>query len=1153
MRNKALLRMLCCGIALSVFPSLVFSQLLAYSNQKSKKFTEKENTSNTIKLREALLKLKEFYKADILFEEGLVANHEVLRNLIDNKNTVEQNIESILQPTGLRFKKIKKNSYVILPSTINKATTAIENKTQELIKTAETSTEAVVESQVAGTVVDDKGIALAGVSILIKGTSKGTLTDEKGAYKIEVESPNAILVFSFIGFKKQEITVLQKSLINVQMIPENQALEEVVVTALGIKKEKRALGYAVSEIKGDELTKARSTNIANSLAGKVAGLNISGTATGPSGSSRIVIRGNGSISGNNQPLIIVDGIPINNDNLGSVNIGANRDGTWTGADRGDGISSLNPDEIENISVLKGATAAALYGSRASNGVILVTTKGGKSEKGIGLEVNSNFVAEDLLIKSYNDYQYEYGLGNNGVKPTTVAQTATRNSWGGKLDGSNAMFYDGVERPYLAVKDNLKKFYQIGTTLTNSVALTGATEKVTYRFSMNDLNNKGVLPNNTLHRNNFALNLNGNLGKNISFVANAKYIIEKNHNRPRVNDSPGNANFTMYVLPTSLGVDVLRNAVFDANGNEKVWSDNQFTQNPYFATEQFQQDDEKKRIITSFEPKYTINEWLYVKGRLGFDNFNHYYKNIEPYGTGYALRGNYAVSTRNFTETNTELLVGFNKKFGEKFSVSALLGGNQMRQVTRVTEFSASNSFNIPFFYDISNIDPSARSLSEAYIEKRINSVYGSAELSYNNILFLTATARNDWFSTLAAGKNSIMYPSVGLSFVASEAFVLPEAINYLKFRSSWAQAGGDTDPYNLSLYYALNGAHLGSPIAQVSSNRVPNANLQPLTSTASELGLEAKLFRNKVNVDLAVYNRKTTNDIVAATISGASGYNSALFNVGAIQNSGVELLLGVAITKTKSFTWDASFNMGYNKSEVLSLYGNLNTLRVDQSRPGATFIQQTIGLPYSQIQGYDFKRDASGNIVYNAQGFAMQGDLKNFGTGVSPYTLGLNNTFSFKGVSLSVLVDGKFGGYIYSGTNALAYRFGLAKETLVGREGGVLGAGVTQSGEPNTVKAPAQAYYSGWYSSIATPFVYQSDFIKLRQIVLEYSIPAKYLNKLPFKGASVSIVGRNLAILMKKTPNIDPESTYNNGNAQGLEFAGTPSTRSFGMNVNLKF
>ncbi|CAG5001039.1 TonB-dependent receptor P3 [Dyadobacter sp. CECT 9275] len=1127
------------------------AQVLAYTSQRSKPAVASEPATQ-MKLVDALIHLKKHYKADILFEESMMSDVVVTNFNLDKNRSAEYNIEQLLKHTNLVLRKVRDNAYMILPRRPQIAPISAPQPTGTINGQAEIRAK-VADMLIKGTVTDATGEGLPGVNVLVKGTAIGTNTDVNGKYEINVPAAESVLIFSSIGFQKQEIIVGQRNIVDVKLATETATLDEVVVTALGIKREKKALGYSISEVKGEELTQARSTNIANSLVGKVAGLNISSTATGPSGSSRIVIRGNGSISGNNQPLIIVDGIPINNDNLGSVAIGANRDGSWTGSDRGDGISSLNPDEIESISVLKGATAAALYGSRASNGAILVTTKGGKADKGIGVEVNSNFLAEDLLFKTYKDYQYEYGLGSNGVKPTTVAQTATRNSFGGRLDGSNAMSYDGVERPYVAAKNNLRDFYNVGTTFTNSIALTGATEKVTYRLSMNDLNNKGVLPNNTLRRNNFALNTNGNLGKNLSFVANVKYINERNHNRPRVNDSPGNANFTMYVLPTSLNVDVLKNAQTNAAGNEIVWSDNQYTQNPYFATEKFQQDDHKKRVIASFEPKYNVTDWLYLKGRIGFDNFNYRYKAIEPYGTGYVLRGSYTSSLRDFTEINKELMAGINKKFGEKYALNVFVGGNMMKQVTELNDVSANNSFNIPFFYDVSNIDPAARTVTEAYIEKRINSVYGSAEFSYNNYFFVTATARNDWFSTLAKGKNSIFYPSFGVSFVASEAFTMPAAINFLKFRGSWAQAGGDTDPYNLSLYYSLSGAHLGSALAQINGTRVPNSGLQPLTSTVSEIGLETKLFNNLLNIDLALYDRKTTNDIVSATISQTSGYTSALFNVGAIRNRGVELLLSSTIINNKKFTWDASFNMGFNDSEVQKLYGDLQTLRVDQSRPGSSFIHQDIGKSYSRIKGYDFKRDANGNIVYNSQGLALAGDIKDFGSGVSPYTLGLNNSFSYKGITMSVLVDGKFGGYIYSGTNALAYRFGLHKETLEGREGGVTGAGVTQSGEINTAKARAQAYYSNWYSAIATPFVYKSDFIKLRQIILQYTVPTRFLGKMPFKGASISIVGRNLAILMKKVPIIDPEATYNNSNAQGVEFAGTPPTRSYGVNLNLKF
>lgn len=1001
------------------------------------------------------------------------------------------------------------------------------------------------DTEVKGRVTDNNGEPLYGVNVMIKGTTRGTTTNDKGDYSLRV-GKGATLTFSYIGFSAKEMAVGNNSTLNVSLAPGDAMLNEVVVTALGIKKEKKALGYAVSEVKGDELTQARTLNLGNNLQGRIAGLNVSAPASGPAGSTRIVIRGNGSISGNNQPLIVVDGIPINNDNLGNA-------GMWGGGDRGDGISSLNPDEIENISVLKGATAAALYGSRASNGAILVTTKGGKAGKGIGVEVNSNFVAEDILIKKFDGYQYQYGAGNRGLKPTTVQEALTSNSWGAKLDGSSVIQFDGKSRPYSAIQDNLRNYYQTGSTFTNSVALTGATESVTYRFSMNDLRNTSVVPNSGLNRNNYALNVNANLGKNLSIVTNIKYIVEKAKNRPRLSDSPGSATYAINAMPTSLGVAALQESQVDDRNYELTWSDNIYIQNPYYAAYNWLNEDQKNRVIGTFEPRYNITDWLYVKGRIGFDNYNYRYQEQTPYGTPFSLRGNYNVTNRNFTETNADLMLGVEKKITDRIGLNVLVGGNQMRQEGRFSNYG-SGPLNIPFFYDISNSDPAGRGLGESWFRKRINSLYGSAEVSFNNYLFVTATARNDWFSTLAPGNNSILYPSVGASFVLSEAVKLPSVVNYLKLRSSWAQAGGDTDPYNLSLYYALSGAHLGAPLAQISGGTVPNANLQPLTSTTFEAGFDTRLFNNRIGLDFAYYTRKTTNDIVGATISATSGFGNALFNVGEIQNNGVELMLNYNVLKTKSLSWETSINMGYNVSKVVNLYGNLTTLRVDENRTRSAYINHVVGLPYSQVQGFDYKRDANGNVVHNAQGFPIQGDLKNFGTGVAPLTLGWNNSFRYKGVGVSFLIDGKFGGYLFSGTNAYAHRRGLAVETLEGRETGqYVGVGVNEKGERNTVAVNPQDYAERVFN-VATPFVYKSDFLKLRQIIIDYTLPSKFLGaKSPIKGASISIVGRNLAILMSKIPNIDPESTYNNSNAQGLELAGVPSTRSLGVNLNLKF
>ena len=1008
-------------------------------------------------------------------------------------------------------------------------------------------------NELTGHVRFDGAGPIVGATITIKETRESTITNEDGFFRLRNVRPGATIQVSYVGYKLQEYAVTGPTL-EISISQEAQKLEEVVVTALGIKKERKALGYSVTEIKGDELTQARSVNIANSLVGKVAGLNVTSTATGPGGSTRITIRGNASIIGNNQPLIVLDGIPMNNDDLGTV-------GEWGGQDQGDGISSLNPDEIESISVLKGGTAAALYGSRASNGAILVTTKSGsRTAKTPLIEIGSNFVAEDLLNKKIKDYQYEYGTGDRGVggllgvKPTSADPNLNQtNSFGAKLDGSPVIQYDGKMRPYSPVKDNFSKFYNTGTNWTNTFAISGGSDKLTYRFTMSDLNSHGIVPNNTLVRDNVGINLNMNPSKRLSILVNAKYIREKNKNRPRVSDSPGSANYTIWTMPTSLSVATMKANKYDSSGFEKVWSNNQYVQNPYFAVEDFREQDTKDRYIGVVEPRFNITDWLFIKGRVGFDQFNRRENDITPTGTGYSIGGGYNTGLENFRESNLDLMLGLNKKITNSIGIDALLGGNRMRQIYIFDSYGG-GPFNIPFFYDISNVSTANKSLGYTYKEKRTNSVYGSVDLSYSNFVYLTFTGRNDWFSTLAANKNSIFYPSVGLSFVLSDALKLPAAINFAKLRGSWAETGGDADPYNLLLNYALTGATQGSPLAQVNQSQVPNPNLQPYLVTSSEIGLEGRMFNNRLGVDLALYTRDTKNDIVGASISPSSGYTSALFNVGRISNKGIELLLSYKVNISQNLNWEPSFNMGYNKSKVITLYKDLDKYFVEEPRPRVSAIYQVVNKPFAQILGNAYLRDSkSGEVVYNSQGLPETDPvLKSFGSGIAPYIMGFTNSFRFGAFGFSFLIDGKFGGKIYSGTNALASRYGLSKATLPGRETGVIGKGVTEGGAPNAVVVDAETYYSNLYN-FAEPFIYSSDFIKLRQVIFDYTVPSKVYNKSPFKSITISLVGRNLWTIVKHTPIIDPESGYSSSNAQGQEFAGMPATRTMGVNLNLKF
>lgn len=998
--------------------------------------------------------------------------------------------------------------------------------------------------QLSGKVTSQDKQGVVSATVKVKSSKNATTTNADGAFSFNVPAGNVVLEVSSVGFVTKDVQVAaNQNTVEVVLTAQVGELADVVVTALGIKKEKKALGYALSEVKGDELTRARTNSVVSNLVGKVAGLNVSSTATGAGGSTRVVLRGNTSISDNNQPLYVIDGVPLDNQNRGSA-------GMWGGSDAGDGIQMINPDEIETISVLKGGNAAALYGARASAGVILITTKKGSSRKGLGIEINSNATVESVI--DYTEYQYTYGQGSMGNKPTTQANAQSLNSWGAKLDGTSVIQWDGVSRPYTAQKNNIKNFYKDGTNLSNSVSFYGGTDKSTYNFSMSDMDNKSIIPNSTLKRNNFSLNLGMNPVDNLSINVSARYLRERARNRPRLSDSPGNANFTIGLIPTSWDEATFSTSKIDpATGGEAKFNGNDYVTNPYWSVENFKNNDSRDRLIASIESRYNISEAVYVRGRIATDQYTRASFGMEPQYTRYTLGGSMSRQTDRFREFNGELILGVKKDINAKINLDAFVGGNMMQNIDETQRYSGNNLL-VPGFYHINNMKD--KGTDYYYSEKRIHSAFGSAEVSYNNYLFLTVTGRNDWYSTLSPDNWSILYPSVAVSYILSQAVKMPEFVNYAKVRGSWAEVGGDRSPYGLSLPYSLASNTFGGlGVGSIGTGTIPNKGLLPYKVTSTELGLEAKLFNNKLGIDLSVYDKKTTNDIISSQISGTSGYGSVLINVGEVSNKGVELLLTGTPYKASNLTWNVSFNMGYNQSKVVKISDQLTSLKLDEARYMDASIQHITGKAFGQIMAYDFKRNSAGQILLSA-GKAQRGNLVEMGSGVSPLAMGINNSFSFGNFNFEFLIDGKFGGYIYSGTNAFGMYRGKTLETLPGREGGIVADGIDEAtGAKNTVNVNTHDYYQSIALSISTPFVYKSDFIKLRQVIFSYNVPSKLMAKSPFKGASVSLVGRNLLMIMKKTPNIDPESTYNSGNAQGLEYYGAPPVRSFGINLNLKF
>lgn len=1004
----------------------------------------------------------------------------------------------------------------------------------------------LAQQTVSGKITAEDGEALIGVNVIETGTANGVLSDLDGSYTIEV-SEGASLTFSYTGFEMVTIEVGNQSVIDVTLA-EGVQLDEMVVTALGIERQKKALTYSVSEISPEGFSEARETNVVNSLAGKVAGVNVASTATGAAGSSRVIIRGNNSLSGGNQPLYVVDGVPIDNSNLGSA-------GMWGGADGGDGISSINPEDIASISVLKGTSAAALYGYRSANGVIEITTKSGANRKGIGVEFSSQL--QLATLNDTYDFQREYGHGLDGTKPTTEAEALAQGlySWGERLDGSSVMQFDGVSRPYSDAGDNIDRFYRTGNSWINSLTLTGGSEKVNFRFSGSNLDNKDILPNSGLTRRNFTLRTNAQVSDRLTATLSTMYVYEDATNRPRLSDSPGNANYTALSLPASINVEDLKGdpnklgAIED--GTELQFNDNIFVTNPYWAAHQFENNSQKNRLMGKIQLQYAITDDLYARGKIGLDRFTYRARNLTPYGTAFSPFGQISETNREVQELNTEILLGFNKDLSDNISLNLLAGANQQRNFDEILGGNGSQ-FNVPFFHSITNT--ANRSVAFGFSEWQVNSLFGSAELGLINSIYLSGTYRNDWFSTLTApvgsSENNQGYYSAGLSAIVSELINLPAAISFLKLRTSYATGSGPgaaARPYQLNLTYGIFGqGHLGNPLGGVSNGAIPNANLRPLLTKEFEAGFDMRFFQGRFDVDFTYYDRRTDGDIISAAVSSTSGFGSKIVNLGEMTNRGVELLLNASIIEQQNFSWTASFNFANNQNEVVSLLTpeqDGESLRAGESRTRNAYIEHVEGLPYSQIAGFAYARNEDGEIILGADGLPEQGEFTHFGTGVSPTTMGFGSTFRYKNLSLNFLIDMRSGGKLYSATNAFAYTRGLHQNTLVGRETGI---GPIESGD-------VEDYYQYIGSNITEQFVYDADFGKLRQVVLNYTLPSSLLEGLPVSGVTVGVAGRNLAILWSGAENIDPESNYTVGNAQGLEMFGVPSTRNVQFNLNVKF
>jgi len=993
-----------------------------------------------------------------------------------------------------------------------------------------------------GKVVDENGTPAPGVSVRIKGTTTGTITDANGNFSVNAPD-NAILVFSFLGYENQEVPIAGKTELSIKLTVSAKSLNEVVVTALGIKKESKKLGYAVSTVNGNVMDKAKESNVALSLEGRVAGLSVSGANGGAGSSARILLRGVTSTTAAG-PLFVINGVPMDNTQRG-------QSGEWGGADYGDGIANINPDDIESMTVLKGQSASALYGTRAVNGVILITTKSGKKNSGFGVEYNANLQLDRVYDNT--DFQKEYGQGENGVKPTTVAGALSSGNlaWGAKLDGSSVIQFDGKQHPYSATSDNYTKFYNTGRTWTNTVALTGGGETGAFRLSLSDLNNHAITPNSGLDRKTFNFNGSQTVIKNLDVNVIANYIIDNEKNRSGLSDGPGNPNNVQFLAPNE--AQSILAPGYDATGKETSFTNDIYVTNPYFAAYKFVNTTKRERLISSLSAKYAITPWAYIQGRLGYDKINDFRLNIEPTGTAYVGgNGNMTQQNSQITEFNSDVLLGAKHDLIKDWlNLDLSVGGNVRKSNSSGTNINGSN-FIIPYFYDISNL-PTRNSSNINISSQEVHSAYYTADFAIKSFLVLSTTGRYDYYSSISKALGpGIFTPSVSASFIFSDLTHI-DGLDFGKLRVAYAKTSASALPYANQVYYSVNNSVNGVNAGGFSS-QLPNLLLKPYTLTELEIGTELKFFNDRLGLDVAYFDKKTKHEILNGTLDWSTGYTNAYFAYGSTQNRGIEVEIHGSPIKTSDFSWSPAFNFTYVKNKILNTDQANSNIGLGTYRPLNATTAFVVGLPGPQIMANDYKRDASGNIIFDANGNAEATDRKPMGSVLPKFYGGLNNDFSYKNFNLGFLVDYRFGNKVLSATNYYAIFRGLDKMTLVGRETGVVGVGVTETGTPNTVNVPAETYYQSLARNISALNVLDGSFIKLRQVTFGYTFGKSYLGSTPFSSITFSLVGRNLWTIMKHTHNIDPESNFAPGiNYAGIEGTSVPAVRTYGFNLNFKF
>jgi TonB-linked SusC/RagA family outer membrane protein len=1007
------------------------------------------------------------------------------------------------------------------------------------------------QTQISGIILEkDTGTPLPGVSISVKGTSSGTTSNTSGAFTLSGIKPDTRLVFSFIGYKTQEILVGNQSNLKVSMEVNQSELDEVVVTALNIQRGKSSLGYSVSQVNANEVNVAREHNVFNSLTGKVAGLQISQSNTGVDGSSRILLRGVSTINGSNRPLIVVDGLPISGGGGGA--------GSGGGVDRGDQLSDINPNDVESISVLKGAGAAAAYGSLGMNGVILITTKSGAKKNGIGISLNSNYTVSQIALTA--DLQNEYGMGAfGGFSPVEASGRPVLDypyswSWGPKMTGQEYTNWLGKKDTYSSQGNPYNQFYDSGFNAANTIAFDGKTETSAFRFSITDERAKGIISNNTLAKQTFNLRGSTKLGSKLSLDGKMTYLTSKTDNRPSLAEGSANTALQLSLMPRDIRLSDVANNMVNANGEEVKWQlDNTFN-NPYWSQENVKNNDKKDRFQGLISGKLDLSDKFNITAKSGIDfivsdYISHGSKGSPAISNGL---GNYGHETGKSNIWNSDILATYNTAISD-LKITTSLGSNYRFESSSNTNITGNDS-KVANFYQISNYKNSFS--SESISKKAIYSYYGLGQFNFKDYLYFDATIRNDNSSALPKENNSYWYHSENMSLLFTKLLGINSKIfSKGKIRGSYAKVGNDTSPYRTSAVYSVDQTvTLPYTVGSISGS-LPSFTLKPETSHSWEIGTELGFLNNRISLDFTYYQTRTKDQIMAVPVSGTTGYSTKIVNAGVIAGKGFEFQLNAVPIETKNFEWNTGLTLTKSKSIVESLNEGLQSITLNtlwsvsvEARPGEQF---------GSIYGNDFLRDNFGRKLITNDGYTQKGDRIKMGSINPDFYGGFTNKFRYKNLSLNTLISFQKGGQFYSYGRAYRMFFGTDKRSLVGRESGIVEVGINENtGFENKVAAGAmlKQFSENFSNAIATDNILDASNIKLREVTLNYDLPNKYFRGSIFQSASVSVYGRNLLFLYNAAEDIDPEASYNSNPAgAALEHSGLPSLRTYGVNLKVNF